>query len=390
MCKIGKIHFIRIILISILLIINIKILIKGQINYSIFAEVTATEGDNISIDNNNRGDNPFNAIRAKLFVGSQITDKIGVFSKFLVDDGASSSYGDKIRIEGLYFLFNINDYFKIKIGKVPVNIGNFPERSYMERTALIGSPLFYQYRTSIPVNRLVSPQEILSLRGTHSGANIVYEACWPEGIEFFSNYKKVEYKFAINRTAYANMRANTNNGYEFAGRFGLRPVVGLRFGVGYAYSPYLNGDATNIPAGKKVEDYVAKIYCADFEYSYAYFEFYAEWLREYYSQTYNNTQYYGSYKKDMYVDAYYIEGKYKLTPRIYAAGRFDQLLFSNIIDYGRDLETPWDYNINRLEIGFGYKLSPKMVIKGVSQFNIYKNAPLDDITIYAVQLKTEL
>lgn len=360
----------------------------GQINYSVFTEVTATGGDDHSINDNNRLDNPFNSIRAKIFVNSWLSDNIGVFMKFLVDNGASSSYGDKIRIDGAYFLFNIHPLFNIKVGQIPVPFGSFPRRSYFEKTALIGTPLMYQYRVSLSGTGAPVLSDILSARGTMSGVNIIYEACWPEAIEFFTEYKKIEYMFSISTTSNTNPRAKTNDGYEYSGRIGFNPIMGMRMGIGYSYGPYLTGNAS-VPTGSKPEDYITSMYTIDFEYSFGYMEFYAEWVHEKFSSDYSGS--YTGYADDEFaLQSYYIEGKYKIMPRLYAAGRFGQLIFDEVYDPAASQNVRWDYNINRLEAGLGYSINRKLILKGVFQHNSYVDSPLEDVNIYALQLKAEL
>ena len=362
---------------------------SGQINYVLFSEVTFAEGDDILINTNNRGDNPFNSIRGKLFLNSWITENAGYFMKVLADAGASSQYGDKIRVDGAYFLFNVKSYFNIKLGRLPASLGIFPERSYFERTALIGSPLLYHYRTSLPKNKIAETSEILSNRGKFSGLNIIYETCWLDGIEFFTDYSKIDYKLSISRGTYANPTSSSNKGYQITGHLGFRPVMGMRIGLGYSIGPYLNKGAQNIPAGKQVRDYKAIIYAADIEYSFSYFEIYSEWIRENFNEGYGNGNY-GSYADEKLVDSYYIESRYKFTPRIYAAFRFGQLFFSKIMDPTTYTKLPWDYNVNRLETGIGYKYTRKMTIKAAVQLNRFIDAPINNITIYALQVKAEL
>ncbi|MFC1476900.1 hypothetical protein ACFL6L_00360 [candidate division KSB1 bacterium] len=362
---------------------------EAQLNYSLFVEVNNVEGDDIVLNDNNREDNPFNTFRAKLFINSWVSDKIGVFVKTLYDNGASTSYGDKFRVDGAYFLFHIHPLMSLKTGIIPNSIGAFGDRNYLESNPLIGSPLLYHYRTSLTFSSVSDVTDILQKRGSMSGSNIVYDACWDEGLEFSSDYNSVEYKFAITRGSYANPRAKSNNGYQYSGRFGLRPATGLRVGVSYARAPYLLGDAGGVPQGKSVEDYTASITGADFEYTRGYLELYSEWIREQFSYGENSGGYYKK-ENNLTVNAYFVEGKYKITPRIFAAARYGELLFSEIEDPATGAGTPWDYNISRLEAGVGYKYTRSMVIKGVIQHNKYKNAPLNPVFIYAVQLKAEL
>ena len=360
---------------------------KSQINYTVFFETTMTEGDDIVINDNNRQDNPFNSLRAKIFVNSWITDRVGVFLKFLYDDEASASYGDKLRVDGGYFLFDLHKNIGLMVGKIPIAMGSFPERSYKETNSLIGTPLMYQYRTSITANAVPDVYGLLERRGQRAGINIIYDACWDDGLQFFSEYGKIEYKLALTRASYSSPPAKTNNGYQIAGWLGVKPRTGLRIGAGYSLSPYLAKGATGIDAGKKLEDYKTILYSLDLQYAAGYLEFFSEYIHQKFT---SGDGYYGSNDNDISLNGYYLEARYKLSPRIYLSSRYGSLLFSKVYDYYSGTKVPWDYDISRLESGFGYKVSRKMVIKAVTQINSYKNSPLDKVIIYALQLKAEM
>ena len=357
----------------------------AQINSVYFLEVTNSTGDEIAINNNLLRDNPFNKIRGKLFINSWLTNEIGVFVKFLYDEG----HQDKIRLDGAYFLFDLKPAIKFKAGKIPFNVGGFPMRNYLEKNPLIGSPLLYQYRSAIRTNKIVTLEELLYYRGKRRGVNIIYESCWDNGIEFFGEHAKVEYSFAVTNASVFNPKADSNGGKQIIGRIGIRPVVGLRAGLGYARAPYMNGEAglygsdsaENIPEGKTLRDYTGELLIADFEYTAGHLEFFAEWARTWFKT--------GPTLQKLSSTGYFIEGKYTITPRWYAAGRFGQMLFEEV-ENSQGFSEPWDYDITRLEVGLGFKLSRKMTVKGVGQFNWFSDAPLDDIKFVTLQLKAEL
>jgi predicted porin len=62
-----------------------------------------------------------------------------------------------------------------------------------------------------------------------------------------------------------------------------------------------------------------------------------------------------------------IEGRYKLRPGLYVAGRVDHLGFSDIA--GTTETLPWDAPVTRVEIGAGYSLQRNLLLKGSYQFN---------------------
>ena len=363
----------------------------SQVNSLFYLEVTNTAGDDIDVNNNRSGDNTFNQIRGKLFLNSWLSDEIAVFTKILYDDGIRGESGGKVRIDGAYFLFDLNQHIKGKIGRIPISVGNFPTRSYLEQNPLIGSPLIYQYRTSLYYTKITDIDQTLTNRGQRRGVAFLYESCWDDGAELFGSHTIIDYSFAVTQSSVFNPRASSQDGKQIISRIGLRPVMGMRLGVGYAHAPYANGeidtytistngspDVVTLPLGRDINDYTGEIIVADFEYTAGHVQIYSEWVRTWFKA--------GPNLDELTAAGYYIEAQYTLTPQLFAAGRFGQMIFDEVETSTGTME-PWDYNVSRIELGLGYKLTRSMVVKGVSQFNTYDDAPLEDIQFVALQLK---
>ena len=352
----------------------------AQISTVYFLEVTNSIGGDISINDNLQGDNQFNKIRSEIFLNSWISNEVGVFIKILLDEG----HRNKFRVDGAYFLFDLKPQFKAKVGRIPFNIGNFPMRNYLEN-----NPLMYQYRSAIQVTEVSDNDRLLTFRGKRKGVTFVYEACWDSGIELLGEHAKLEYSFAVTNASVFSPKAKSNTGEQVVGRIGLKPVVGMRMGIGYARAPYLSGEAgiygtesaKNIPEGKRVEDYTGELLLADFEYTAGHLDFFAEWAKAWFES--------GPKLEKLSTTSYFLEAKCTLNPRWYAAGRFGQMLFEDITTSAQVRE-PWDYDTTRLEIGLGYKINRKMVCRSVGQFNWFSGSPLNDIHFFALQLKAEL
>ncbi len=363
----------------------------GQVNSLVFLEVTNTTGDEIEINDNNRGDNPFNKIRAKWFVNSWINEDFGAFMKLLYDGGIHNNYDDKIRIDGAYFLWRINDRLNYKAGRIQSTLGLFPDRYYFEKNNLIGVPLMYSYRLGLPRNEVISNDDLVANRGTNKGVNIIYEACWNEGFEIFGDFSSFEYKAAVTDGSLSNPTSRSNDGFQYMAQINFKYEPGLRVGVGYGYTSYLNDNAADYvqvedtygygTADIKDEDYKSQIINAVFEYSANYFEVLSEFVNIWYHSGYD--------KKKIGLNSYYIEGKYKFSPRIYGAKSFDQVMFEEIELPNGSKET-WDYNISRIEAGFGYKITRKSILKGILQLSKFENDIKADIGFVGFQIKTEL
>ena len=62
-----------------------------------------------------------------------------------------------------------------------------------------------------------------------------------------------------------------------------------------------------------------------------------------------------------------VEGRYKITPALFAAARFDHVGFSDIV--GTQLTAPWDAPVTRIEIGAGYSILRNLQLKASAQHN---------------------
>jgi hypothetical protein len=62
-----------------------------------------------------------------------------------------------------------------------------------------------------------------------------------------------------------------------------------------------------------------------------------------------------------------LEGRYRLTPRLYAAGRTEHLGFSEVT--GTLRRDSWDAPVTRVEVGGGYALTRNVTVKLSFQHN---------------------
>ena len=81
-----------------------------------------------------------------------------------------------------------------------------------------------------------------------------------------------------------------------------------------------------------------------------------------------------------------IEGRYKLRPGLYAAGRYDRLTFSSVTGVTAGT-LPWDAPVTRIEIGGGYAIQRNLTLKLSVQHNTRDGGVLErTATLGAAQL----
>jgi hypothetical protein len=86
--------------------------------------------------------------------------------------------------------------------------------------------------------------------------------------------------------------------------------------------------------------------------------------------------------------AAFVEARYRITPRIFAAARADRLTFSRITGQrlfgGRP--TPWDAPVTRLEAGGGFYLQRNLTVRAVVQGNWRDAGRVTERTYVSAQL----
>ena len=82
--------------------------------------------------------------------------------------------------------------------------------------------------------------------------------------------------------------------------------------------------------------------------------------------------------------AYYLEAKYKLTPQLFAALRWNQQIFSKV-DNGMGGTLRWSQDLAKIDIAAGYRFNSYMQLKMQYSFQQETTGPEDHNHIFAAQ-----
>ncbi|MFC1608056.1 hypothetical protein ACFL47_08805 [Candidatus Latescibacterota bacterium] len=332
------------------------------------------------INKMHRNDNPFNPLRATVFMESWIDDDVGFFLEFLWDSGDPPTGGStKPRVNGAYAVISPfeTDALNFKFGLIPSVFGTWAPRTYADKNPLIGVPLMQHYFVSHSGNHLFATTDEMrdSLDDESDDfMSVAYDACWPYGVEAFGFFSKYEYALAVTKDTMSNPMSFGNDGAQVMGRFGVRPLIGMRLGISAEYGSYLREGSTGLPDGTSLESVAQKAVGFDIHYSRAHTNIFSEVVLNWWENPNLN--------KDMGCTVWYVEAKQKLMPGFYAAIRFDQMLFNEFTDSGGK-SFNWDNDVTRIEAGLGYHLSRNTLAKVVWQHNEIQNR--DDIDLLSIQ-----
>lgn len=266
--------------------------------------------------------------------------------------------------------------FDIQAGRIPPVFGAFGRRQYETGNPVIGYPLAYQYLTSLRTDAIPeTADDVLRMRarGWRSsypigspvpgpGIPLISGFQWDTGVEATWRTGIVELAGSVTNGTLSSPRVSDDNGgKQVAARVGVTPVVGLVLGASAAHGAWLS--RTVSPDSSPAQ----QSYGADAEYSRDHWI--ARWEMVWsrwgfpHALTPDHTTTLDSLGT-------WVEGRYRVTPRIFVAARADRLTFSTLhgATIGR-AGLPWDAPIKRVEGAFGYYLQRNLVVRTSVQGN---------------------
>ena len=281
--------------------------------------------------------------------------------------------------------------FDIRAGQVPPTFGAFPRRSYANDNMLIGYPLAYQYLTSIRPDAVPeSADELLTMRGRgwlsqfslgntalDRGLPLVTTFRGDTGVQLHSRMEWGEVTGAVTTGSLSNpLVGDDNAGKQVAGRFVVHPLPGLVLGTSAARGPFLSRAAARSAGARSAGPYVQTALGGDAEYSRDYYVLRVEAIRSAWTLPTIATP-----LRALAVSA---EGRYKVTPRLYTAARYDHLGFSTVA--GSLRSDTWEAPVTRVEVGGGYLVTRNLLLKTSVQANRRDGGRVQRLDIWASQL----
>jgi hypothetical protein len=269
--------------------------------------------------------------------------------------------------------------FSIDAGRVPTAFGAFLDHAYGPDNPLVGYPLAYQYLTSLrPDSVPANADELLAARGR--GWLIGYtvgDQSLEAGVPFVSAFRydtgvrvrvgsarslvDVATSVTTGTLAYPGLR-DGNGAPQVAGRIVVRPVVGLVLGGSASRGAFVAREVREaLPARQADRQYSQRAFGADAEYSRDHWLVRTEAISSTWSMPAIDTPRLG----DLPAHSWLVEGRYTILPQLYAAARYDRLWFDRIS--GTSVRETWDANVDRIEIGGGYRLTRTATLKGSVQ-----------------------
>jgi hypothetical protein len=286
--------------------------------------------------------------------------------------------------------------FDIQVGRIPPTFGLFGRGTYGTSNMLIGTPLAYQYLTSLRPDALPAvPEDLIRMRGrgwlsnfplgnteADRGLPVINSFRWDTGVQVHGINGLVEWRGAITTGSLSNPRVDDDNGgRQLSARGVLRPAPQLALGASAARGAYLDANLSGVlDEGRHVEEGVQSALGIDAEYSEGRFLGRTEliWTRWTVPMPGTST--------NLRLDATSLvaEARYRVWPGLYFAGRAERLGF-NRLQTSLGLQA-WEAPVRRFEIGGGYSLIRNVIVKASWQRNLRVGGRVRDDSLGAIQL----
>ena len=288
--------------------------------------------------------------------------------------------------------------FDIQAGEIPPSFGEFGRRGYGMDNPLIGMPLAYQYLTALRSDAVPSSADDLLRMRAHGwlvhypignseaapGLPMINALKYDSGVQVNAGSGPAQLSVSLTNGTLANpLFRDDNGGKQFSARFALSPTVGLVVGVSGAHGAYLARAVTDVlPPALRDGDYAQQALGADVEYSRGHWLVRAELVMSQWRVPAVNPPY---ITDPLRAVGTYLEGRWRLRPRVFLAGRVDHLGFSEIT--GSAGPQSWDAPVTRVEAGGGYYLQRNLVLQAVYQHNWRDGGAVGSLGTGSVQLR---
>ncbi len=361
---------------------------------SVGAEVAATVGSTDDIAYFNYTDYEHNALRmlrVALAAAWRPVDRVELVGEVRAEDfNLVRPYAAYLRVRPWQARA-----FDIQAGRIPPSFGAYGRRGYQTDNGFIGYPLAYQYLTAVRPDAVpATVADILSMRArgwqtnypignpaAAPGVPLISAFRWDTGVQAHWEAGMVEATGGVTTGTLSSPRGrDDNDGKQLSGRVAVRPLAGLIVGASAARGEFLSKRVSDeLPAIEGSRAQTA--FGADGEYSRDHWLVRGELVWSRWNipivapRTAQNLDALGAW----------IEGRYRLTPRIVLSGRYDRLSFSRI-PIGSGRTATWDAGVTRVETDAGYYLQRNLIARLAVQWNDRQGGRIRTKTYFSGQI----
>jgi hypothetical protein len=269
--------------------------------------------------------------------------------------------------------------FDIQVGRIPPTFGSQTRLAYGRDNPLIGTPLAYQYLTSLRADAVpASADELLQMRargwrtsfsvGNTSpdrGVPLVSAYTWDTGVQVSTGWNVVSVAAAVtNGTASSPRVADDNAGKQVSARLSVEPATGLVLGTSFARGDFIGRRVRNALGPAADRTFAQRVHGVDLEYSRDHWLVRADTVLSQWDVPFASQPAAPAALRALAVS---VEGRYTFLPGAYGAARVEHLAFSRIA--GSSGTMAWEAPVTRVEVGGGYYLLRNVIARVSLQIN---------------------
>ncbi|MBL9205385.1 MAG: hypothetical protein JNN01_09890 [Opitutaceae bacterium] len=328
---------------------------------------------------------PFIHPRLTLFLDAELGRELYAFVQARVDRGFDPGADPMgVRLDEYALRYTPQGRgISVQIGQFATVIGNWVARHDVWQNPFVGAPLPYEYLTGAYDERAPSGLQDL---GPGAGVDeyaylpVVWGPSYATGISLSGRKGGIEYAVEL-KNAGPSSRPDawpiTEVGFShpaFSARLAYRPDLRLKLGLSYSDSTYLLPSAARtLPSGRRFSDYRQRLFSQEFSYEWRHLQVWAEAFHSSFDVPGGSAR----------TTAGYVESRYKVTPQLFLALRWNRQTFSTI-DAGAS-RARWGVNTTRYDLAAVYRFTPDSQFKA----QVTSNRPSGDTSevgvAYAVQ-----
>jgi hypothetical protein len=332
--------------------------------------------------------------RLTFFLDAQIGSKIYVFAQTRLDRGFDPTDGGaEVRLDEYFLRYSPAKCVKLQIGQFATVVGNWVSRHDSWQNPFINAPLPYENLTGIWDS--AAPEDADELlywghvdeydNGDYSDKYlrnpIIWGPSYASGVAVSGSLDRFDYAVEMKNAALASRPESwsvTQVGFEhptFSGRAGFRPNEMWNLGFSASAGPYLLSEAApTLPPGRGISDYRQLVLAQDISFAWHHLQIWAELYEACFEVPRIG---------EANTFAYYIEAKYKITPQLFGALRWNQQLFGTIPDENH--RAKWGNDIGRIDAVLGYRFTN--YLQGKIQYSFsHQNSAQEGEHLLATQL----
>lgn len=313
--------------------------------------------------------------RLSLFLDTTLGKHLYSLVQVRADRGFDPGVAPDGQVRADEYLFRYTPFdepwLNIQVGKFATVYGNWVSRHDSWRNPFINPPL--PYENVMTITDQSTPGGPAAFLARKNGPDkkalwlpILWGPSYASGAAIFGTVERADYAVEV-KNANLSSRPAVWDPFDLqwsyptiTGRLGYRPDAAWNVGANASYGAYLLPVAKTPGIG--LGDYHQTTVGPDVSFSWRHWQFWGEAMASRFEvPNVGNAD----------TLAYYLEAKYKFTPELFGAVRWNQQFFDDVPD-GAGGRTPWDQDIWRAEVALGYRFTRHLQTKAQYSYSHQK------------------